>query len=147
MPIKSKIENLLSARTIGSLSVVAAILCTFAMSPASAASPEPIQPDLLPSSSWGSGPIVASLAQLIRHEGPIRGDEPKSTANPEDSPAILMARAHIAGAGRADQTPTGTPQLGGLPTPRPSADLFSLTRTAPNLAPVAYALPSSSVKE
>jgi hypothetical protein len=139
MPIKSKFEILLPARATKSLSVAAALLCAFVVTPASAASPDLIQPDLLlPSSTWGSGPMVASLAQLIRHEGPIRGGEPKSTTNLESSPAVLLARARIGSAGHSDQTTTGALHSHGVPLPLHPADLVAGTRTTPKLDPIAY---------
>ena len=140
MPVKSKSESLPSRGATGKLSLVANLLCAFAVSPASAASPDIIQPDLLPSSTWGSGPMVPSLAQLIRHEGPIRGEEPKSTANPEASPAMLLARARTGSADHSDQTTPGVARLGALPSPPQPADPVSGTSTTPKPEPVAYAL-------
>lgn len=139
MPIESKLRKLLSARAAEGLPVVAALLCALVAMPADAASPDLVQPDIvLPSSTWGSGPMVSSLAQLIRHEGPIRGDEPKSTNNPQTSPAVLLARARIGSAGHLDRTATGPLQVEGLALPPQPADLVAGTGAVPKFAPVDY---------
>jgi hypothetical protein len=137
MLIESKLRNLLFVRVAEGLPVVVALLCALMAMPADAASPDLVQPDiLLPSSTWGSGPMVASLSQLIRHEGPIRGDEPKSTNSPETSPAALLARARISSAGHFDRAATGPLHLEGLALPLQPADLVAGTSAVPKFEPV-----------
>jgi hypothetical protein len=139
MPIESKLRNLLSTRAAEGLPVVAALLCALVAMPADAASPDLVQPDiLLPSSTWGSGPMVASLAQLVRHEGPIRGDEPKSTNNPQTSPGVLLARARIGSAGHFDRPATGPIHVERLALPLQAADLVARTRVVPKFEPLDY---------